>query len=78
LGWMGLFDVFGQSGMFMLLYGAGEAIRLGMTSLLNGDPIPLIRYVILCSYCFVFASICGIILHKRHQAKQGSNSTLSN
>ena len=41
LGWMDLFTGFGQAGMFLLLYGAGEAAYLGMAGLLAGDPVPL-------------------------------------
>ena len=33
LGWMDLFTGFGQAGMFLLLYGAGEAAYLGMAGL---------------------------------------------
>ena len=43
LGWMNVFTGFGQSGMFLLLYGGGDAAYQGMVCLLAGDPGPVLR-----------------------------------
>ena len=67
LGWMDLFTGFGQAGMFLLLYGAGEAAYLGMAGLFAGDPVPLLRYLGLLLFCFAIGIGGGVLLHKRNR-----------
>lgn len=67
LGWMDPLTGFGQSGMFLLLYGGGEAAYRGMVSLLAGDPGPLLRYIALVLFCFAVGVGGGVVLHKRRK-----------
>lgn len=67
LGWMDLLTGFGQSGMFLLLYGGGEAAYRGMVSLLAGDPGPILRYIALVLFCFAVGVGGGVALHKRRR-----------
>lgn len=69
----GLMDVltsFGQSGMFLTLYGAGEAAYRGMAALLEGEPSGILRYCGLILYCFAMGITLGYMLHHRHKSKK--------
>ncbi len=68
LGWMELFTGFGQSGMFLLLFGGGDAAYLGMVDLLAGSPATILRYVLLVLFCFAVGIGGGVWLHKRSRA----------
>lgn len=59
----------GQAGMFLLLYDAGEAAYLGFTNMLNGDVIPIIRYACLILFCFMIGISGGLVLHKKQSRK---------
>ena len=67
LGWMDWFTGFGQAGMFLLLYGAGEAAYLGMAGLFEGQFVPLLRYLGLLLFCFAIGVGGGVLLHKRNK-----------
>lgn len=67
LGWMDPLTSFGQSGMFLLLYGGGEAAYRGMVSLLAGDPGPILRYIALVLFCFAVGVGGGVVLHKKRK-----------
>lgn len=69
LGWMDVFTGFGQSGMFLLLYGGGDAAYRGMVSLLAGDPGPILRYLALILFCFAVGIGGGVLLHREGQRK---------
>ncbi len=65
LGWMDPLTGFGQSGMFLLLYGGGEAAYRGMVSLLAGEPGAILRYIALVLFCFAVGIGGGVALHRR-------------
>lgn len=69
LGWMDPLTAFGQSGMFLLLYGGGEAAYRGMVSLLAGDPAAILRYIALVLFCFAVGITGGVLLHKKNQRR---------
>ena len=64
---MDWFTGFGQAGMFLLLYGAGEAAYLGMAGLFEGQFVPLLRYLGLLLFCFAIGVGGGVLLHKRNK-----------
>ena len=68
-GLMDFLTSFGQSGMFLTLYGAGEAAYRGMVSLLDGEPSGILRYCGLILYCFVLGIGLGYALHRKHKAE---------
>ena len=65
LGIMGPVAAFGQSGEFLVLYGGGDAVYQGMAALLQGDPVPILRYVVLILYCFVVGIAGALVLARR-------------
>lgn len=69
-GFMDVLTSFGQSGMYLTLYGAGEAAYRGMTALLEGEPSGILRYCGLILYCFALGISLGYMLHHRQKTKK--------
>ena len=65
LGWIAPLGNIGQSGDFLLLFGAGQASFDGMAALLAGNPSANVRYLLLVSYCFAVGLAGGFILNHR-------------
>ena len=64
LGWMDPLGNLGQSGVFLLLYGAGQAAFGGMADLVAGNGATILRYLILVLYCFAVGLAGGFVLNR--------------
>ena len=60
-GIIGKMSVLGSSGVYLMLYGGGDAAYQGMISLINGDIVPLLRYVLLVLYCAIIGIIAALL-----------------
>ena len=60
---------FGCSGVFVMLYGGGDAAYQGMDALLKGDAVPIVRYILLIVYCAVIGVCAAFIAHKLSRKK---------
>ena len=70
LGWMDPLGNLGQSGVFLLLYGAGQAAFGGMADLVAGNGATILRYLILVLYCFAVGLAGGFVLNRLKKSGQ--------
>ena len=60
-GIMGKMSALGSAGVYLMLYGGGDAAYQGMFSLINGDVVPLLKYVLLILYCAIIGIMAALL-----------------